>query len=147
MGTTIRLEHLLPHGQPDEPGYSFDISKESYNELAILPEDQFLKGNWHISECNFHEVCRRDEKSYLGIRLWKDGDYANIPYANDPQKYWHIVWIKEENVWIVFELYESATLNDTFYSKVYVSLPIRGQIFRPNEHVKSLIKQHFGVTI
>lgn len=144
MATTIRLEHLLPQGEPDREGCSFTISRESYEELPVLPEKIFSSGNWVIDRTDFKEVYRGSNSYRPAVKLYDEREVIPNPLLMDDQIYWYILWIEEEKVWVVFKYYDLASLDDTYTSTVEVSLPEHGEIYRPNEAVNQIINQHYN---
>lgn len=146
MATTIRLEHLMPQGMPDEPGCSFTVSKETYDKLPLLPENHFKEGDWWLGRSEFHEVFRGSNIYRSAVKLYKEDDVVDGEDILDNQVYWYLVWIREEEVWVAFEYYDLASMNETYNATVRVSLPHRGRIYRLNNHAKQLVELMYPST-
>ena len=143
MATTIRLEHLLPQGEEDKGGCSFTVSREDYKDLKVMPEMNFSDDSWTIEKATFKEIYRNhlndDSACHLAVRFFKEKELMDDEYLHDRHKYWYAVWIKKEQIWIAFEYYDLASLDDTYTSTVEVSIPVHGEIYRPNEEVCDII--------
>ncbi len=146
MATTIRLEHLLRQGGPDEPGTSFTVSRENYEELPVLPENKFTGDNWVIEEVKFKEVFRGSDKRRPAVRLYNPNDVIKDNHEMlDNQVYWIFLWVEEEGVWVCFEYWNWATVSESYESTVEVNIPYHGDIYRLSEEAKKIVSKFYNL--
>ena len=144
MATTIKLEHLLRQGVPDEPGSSFTVSREKYEELPVLPENIFSKGKWVMDKANFYEVSRLFEGCFPAVRLYNEKEVLDVANIVDEQIYWYFVWVEAEEIWIAFKYWNLNTLDESFDSTVRVSIPEHGEIYRLSEEAKKIVSKYYN---
>lgn len=148
MSTTLRLNHLCRHGLPDVGSCPITVSRKTYNTLPVFPIDN-LQG-WNIERAVFEEIYRNhtfDKKAkHPAVKLWKKGDIfeENSETYIDRQKYWYIVWVKAEKVWIIFQYWNMNSVEEAYSSTVETSFPYHGEIYRLNKTAEKIVNCFYG---
>ncbi len=148
MSTTLRLDHLYHQGVPDVGSCPITVSREHYDELPAFPIDD-LRG-WNFERAMFQEIYRNhiyDENSkHPAVKFWKKGDIyldKSEEYINR-QKYWYIVWVNTEKVWIVFQYWNMNSVEESYSSTVETSFPYHGEIYRLNNETEKIVGYFYG---
>ena len=145
MSTTIRLEHLVRQGFPDEAGTSFDVSRETYESLPVLPENKFSGDNWVIKEGNFKEVYRGSDKRRPAVWLYDSSEkFGEDSDPVDDQIYWILLWVEEEGIWVAFEYWNWATVGESYTATVEVSIPHHGDVYKLSEEAKNIVNKFYN---
>lgn len=148
MSTTLRLNHLCRHGVPDVGSCPITVSRETYKDLPVFPINN-LQG-WYFERATFEEIYRNHiydkNAKHPAVKFWKKGDIFedNSETYIDKQKYWYIVWVEAEKVWIVFEYWNMNSVEESYSSTVETSFPYHGEIYRLNEETKKIVGYFYG---
>ena len=105
---------------------------------------------WNFKRAMFQEIYRNhiyDENSkHPAVKFWKKGDIyldKSEEYINR-QKYWYIVWVNTEKVWIVFQYWNMNSVEESYSSTVETSFPYHGEIYRLNKEAEKIVGYFYG---
>ena len=144
----ITFEAQPMQGSPDYESGSIALTKEQYENLPYLSGDIFDE-DCEIHSVSFREPTRHSNRFFPAIRIsndaWElDGASALSGGYMDPKIFWFFVCLDEkEDIWIAFEYYDLATLEDTYTSTVSVSFPTHGDVYRLDEICKEIVRKFY----
>lgn len=148
MSTTLRLDHLHRQGVPDVGSCPITVSREHYDELPVFPIDD-LNG-WYFERAMFEEIYRNHnhdkESKHPAVKFWKKGDVYSKDFRDyiDCRKYWYIVWVEAEKIWIVFQYWNMNTVDEAYNSTVETAFPYHGEIYRLNKETEKIVGYFYG---
>ena len=148
MSTTLRLDHLHRQGVPDVGSCPITVSREHYDELPVFPIDD-LNG-WYFERAMFEEIYRNHnhdkESKHPAVKFWKKGDVYSKDFRDyiDCRKYWYIVWVEAEKIWIVFQYWNMNTVDEAYNSTVETAFPYHGEIYRLNKETEKIVEYFYG---
>ena len=144
----IKFEAQPRQGTPDYESGSIILTKEQYEKLPYLSGDIFDE-TCQIHSVTFREPTRHSNIFFPAIRISHDewelkDDTEDSGGYMDPRIFWFFVCLdKAADIWIAFDFYDLATLEDTYTSTVGVSFPTHGDIYRLDEKCKEIVRKFY----
>ena len=145
----MHFEAQTRHNQPDYESGSIVLTRERYNQLPVLSAEIFKDERCTFHAGNLSEQTRHPEKKFPSINI-SHPDWRLEPASENSGGYlddsisWKFLCVEpNEDLWIAFELWDSTTLGDVYFSTVDVSYPGHGPLYRLDEECMEIVHRYY----
>lgn len=145
----IPFDSQPKHGTPDTESNSIVLTKENFLNLPELHSADIFNENCEYCKGFFFEQVRHSEQSFPALWIYnkdwklKDASPLSGGYLDDEIKWVFVCLDIKEDIWIAFEYYDRATLEDAYGSTVGVSFPSHGNIHRLDDNAKEILRRFY----